>query len=519
MRLGRAGRFAGLWLLALIVGLSTPNAASPQSRGVSPDGTTELHLAVNGEDIDAVDRLLRAGADVHATTRYGVTPIWLAASNGSAAMIERLLQSGADARTTNAENGETVLMMAARSGRADAVTLLLAHGADVSVAERIRDQTALMWAAAQQHPAVVRLLLDQGADVNARSRTGLTPLLFAIRAGDIESAGLLIDAGASLTDTHPDGTTPLVLAILNARYELAALLLDRGADPNGPDPHGSPLHVLAWIRRASDQGLPQAMARVPSGNLDSIELAKKLLARGADVNARIDWEDRPRPGILGSTSASGITIPKDLAITRNHFVTLVGATPFYLAAFQGDPDLMRLLVAHGADPMIPTRQRVTPLLAAAGVGHNQSAHPNDDHDILEAVKLAYELGNDVRGTSDFSEYDHTGDWRWNHANALHGAAARGNLALIRWLADKGVSFEDKTEAGWLPIHAAEGIWMYGFIQHQFAAATLIRELMAERGLPRPRSRTEAEIQDDGLSRTPVTPQAVLAPPRTRSSEH
>jgi hypothetical protein len=254
------------------------------------------------------------------------------------------------------------------------------------------------------------------------------------------------------------------------------------------------------MRRAKGQFMVMTVARVPSGNLDTMGLAKKLLEHGANINARLDWKDDPSPPTLGSTAGSGIRVPTNLSITKYNFVTFVGATPFYLAAFNADPTFMRFLAANGADPMIPTRQNVTPLLGAAGIGYMQAGHLNDDNDVMEAVKVAYELGNDAKAVVDFSDYDSTGDWRWNHANALHGAAARGNLALIKWLADKGVSFEQKTEAGWIPLHAAEGIWMTGFIQHQLAADKLIRQLMTERGLPLPRPRTEEEIQTDGVGR-------------------
>src|SRR5262249_29868877 len=216
--------------------------------------------------------------------------------------------------------------------------------------------TALMWAAAQRRPEAVRVLVAAGADLKARSRTGLTPLVFAVRAGDGETTRILLDAGAAVTETAPDGTGLLVLAILNAHYDVAAFLVDRGADVNVADDNcGYPLHCLTWIRRQADGGL--VIPRVPTGALDSFGLAETLIAHGANVNKRLDWEEKA-PG-RGRQ-------PRQLAAPP-WGLSYVGATPLFIAALNTDAPWMRFLASHGADARIPTRQNVTPLLAAAGI--------------------------------------------------------------------------------------------------------------------------------------------------------
>lgn len=443
-----------------------------------PDGTVALHWAAHHGNVEASDLLIRAGAKVAAANRYGVTPLWLAGSRGHVAVVGRLLSAGADPHTTRADSGETVLMIAARAGHADVVKLLLAHGATVNATETVRGQTALMWAAAEQHPAVVQVLVDAGADLTARSKTGLTPLMFAIRAGDIESTRLLLAAGADLNETAPDGTTMLVLAILNARFELAAQLLDHGADPNVNDPHGRPLHVLAWMRRADSSASP-ILPRTPSGNLDTFGLARALLAHGANINDRIDWKD----------PAKGVRVPEHMAIGRFVNTTLIGATPFYIAALNCDVPFMKFLAVNGADPLIPTVQQMTPLLAAAGVGWTGGAAGTVD-EALEAVKVAYELANDPKAVPDFSAHAASSS-AWDGASALHGAVIRGAKRLAEWLIDKGVPLDLKAKNGETALNWAEGNWVTPVYSVQPELAALLRQKMLQQGLPVPPPATPA----------------------------
>ncbi len=297
------------------------------------DGSTALHWAAHRDDLESVNRLLAAGANVRAANGYGVTPLWLASLNGNAAIVERLLKAGADPSATRLATGETPLMIAARSGHAPVVSLLLAHGGDVHAVEPVRNQTALMWAAAQRHPDVVRLLLAAGARVAAESKTKMTPLMFAIRAGDLESTRRLLDAGADINAKAADGTTMLVLAILNVRFRVAMLLLDRGADPNADDPHGRPLHVLTLARRADNRALSTVIPRLaPESEMDSLVFAAGLLKRGADP----DWSD-PK-GLRIYNQGPGGT-GGHLAISMSGF-NLVGATAFLIAAANCDVPFM-----------------------------------------------------------------------------------------------------------------------------------------------------------------------------------
>ena len=462
------------------------------------DGTTVLHWAVYHDDPELVDVLVRAGAKASASNRYGVTPLWVATINGNTAIVERLLEAGADARAARADNGETTLMIAARAGHTDVMQVLLDHGANVNAVESHRGQTALMWAAAEKHPAAVKLLLEAGADAKARSgtdpaaheghrhdmvRAELTPLMFAIRAGDIETTRVLLDVG-DLTETASDGTSLLMLAILNANFELANFLLERGADPNVDDPHGGPLFVLTWLRSAVNRSLTSILVRTPSGNMDTFDLGRALLAHGADIDARIEGKDPEPPEGEEETPQSRRLRrwrPSDLAIGP-YYLSFAGATPFYIAAINCDVPYMKFLVDNGADATIPTRQNITPLLAASGIGFYEGEHPGDPTVCLEAVKLTYELGNDPLAVVEYGEYL-VGSPSWDGATAMHGAATRGANEMVEWLLEKGVPLETKTKEGMSAWDIADGSNITNVFHRWEETATLLRRLMEERGIP------------------------------------
>jgi ankyrin repeat protein len=467
------------------------------------DGMTALHWAAARDDLDLVDQLIRAGAHVEAATRYNVTPLSLACTNGSAAIIERLLDAGADPNGTSRE-GQTALMTAALTGRVAALKLLIAYGADVNAREPFRGQTALMWAASEGNTEALRLLLEAGAGLKATSTSGFTSLLFAVRNGHIHTVRALLEAGANVNDVAPDGTSALGMAVVNAYYELAAVLLDAGADPNAPDPRGSVLHSLAWMRRpgsspsAGAGGVPIGPP-TPTGNLDSLDLARAILAHGANPNVRIAWKEQKYHRDFGVVKG-----PPDIPIGRK-YISYVGATPFYVAAQGGDHALMRVLAEGGADPRLPSAQNITPLMAAAGIGYWDGESPGPyagcpEAERLEAVKLALELGNDINAHADFGEFpiegDGTylllyypanidqlpdnalGDVRWSGSTALHGAVVSGQPSIVQFLADHGAQLDARTRLGWTPLMLAEGVFVSNTKKEFPAIAALLKRLIA-----------------------------------------
>jgi ankyrin repeat protein len=429
------------------------------------DGTTALHWAVDRDDAEIVRMLVRAGAAVKIANRYGATPLWLAAVNGSATTLGILLEAGADANTASAD-GETVLMVAARTGQLDAVKVLLARGADPNVKERWRGQTALMWAAAEGHAAVIPALAERGADLHVRSNGGFTALLFAAREGRIAAVEALLQGGARLDDALPVrargnaqrpadappevGLDAFLLAAANAHYELAARLLDRGADPNAAPQGYTALHQVSWVRKAGIAGSNNP-APEGSGTMDSLTFVRRLVAKGAAVNARVT--KRPQMGVTTLNS--------------------IGATPFMLAARTADAQLMRLLADLGGDPLAPNADGSTPLMVAAGLGTNAPGEdPGTEPEVLDAVRLALALGNDINAVDS------------NGETAMHGAAYKHVPSVVRYLAQQGARrdvWDRPNKSGWTPLRIADGVHRGMNIVSSPPTAAVIRDVMAEVG--------------------------------------
>jgi ankyrin repeat protein len=406
------------------------------------DGTTPLHYAAQAGDLQLVQMLLKAGAKPVAN-RYGTTPLELAAERGDAPIIDALLQAGADPKGANKE-GETYLMTAARSGSLDAMRLLLTRGADPNAQEGWYGETALMWAAAQNHADAVKLLIEAGAktDIAGKKMTftrkvsgqttlpvgSMTALMYAARVGALDATKALVEGGAPLDQQDPDGTTAMVLAIINAHYDVAAHLLEKGANPNVADSSGMAalyaavdMHTLQFMH-----GRPHAR---PSGQLTEMDLIRRLLDKGADVNQKLKT---PLLRRHNSTSTQSLGD---------------GTTPLMRAAFTGDVEVMRMLLAKGADKDLRQKNGTTLLMLASGFGrrgdHNADAQEFEagtPAELLAAVKMCVEeLGIDPNAVNDQGDA------------ALH-VAHSGDIA--RYLVAHGARVDTKNKRGQTPLAIA-----------------------------------------------------------------
>lgn len=446
------------------------------------DGTTALHWAVRQDDMDTVDALIRAGANVSASNRDGATAMYLACVNGNAAMVEKLLKAGVDANAKFLSHGETALMEAARTGNVDAVKALLGHGAEVNAKETLRETTAVMWAAEQDHADVIRLLVDRGADVTIHSIVnqpkkrygvnykgteshsgGMTALVLAAREGALASVQALVAAKADVNQATGDGSTAMLVAIQNGHYDVATFLLTHGADPNQSNEKGwNPLYLAVKHRNIETGTIP-----VPNAN-QALDFIKLLVDKGANPNLQLKANTEIRNG------------------QRATWLNEAGATPFLRAALCGDVEVMKLLLAHGADPKISTDDHTTPLMAAAGVGYSEGfIHDRSEEETVEAMKMILDLGADVNAANE------------QGLTALHGAAHKASLLEIQLLVDRGgnLAAADKgskaygaNTPGLLPLDWAQGvvIGVQSAIYHP-EAVELITKLMKDRGIPIPQT--------------------------------
>jgi len=461
-------------------------------------------------------------------------------------------------------HGETPLMFAARNGNVEAIRVLLDRRAEVNARETLRGTTALMWAAEQGHAKAVKLLIDHNADIGAASnpdskggtaylappiqsrlrseqgaggvrrgrggapagaqtgaRTGgdpaddfvaaadaaaaasafgrqrntegggLTPLVYAARQGDLETVKVLVEAKADVNQRTNYGWTPLLTATQNRNYQIARYLLEHGANPNIANKGGwNPLYLATDNRNIEGGDYP---VRAP--DMDHLEFIRLLLDHGANVNARVC-----------GTQSTATLCKGDSTETRTIFTMQWlyedGATPFWRAAQSGDTELMKLLLAKGADPKIPTAHNVTPLAVASGIGWVEGiTFEWSETRNLEAVKMCLDAGIDPNVADDEGR------------TALHGAAHKGRSDVVNLLVEHGARLDARdlgsrdTVNGamlgmtWMPLHYAQGLVRVGVqsaLPHPETEA-LIRRLMTEKGLPIPADITSSICLTKGVN--------------------
>jgi ankyrin repeat protein len=431
------------------------DGADVDARG--PDGATALIWAAHRGDRELVEALLARGANPDAANDYGVTPLAAAAVEADAAIIAALLEAGADVDSPNAE-GQTALMVVARTGRVDAARLLLDRGARVNAREGFGGQTALMWAAAQKQTEMIRLLIEHGAEVDARGTAhewerrvtaeprikimqtgGFTPLLYAAREGCVPCVEPLVAGGAEVNLSDPYGMTPLVLALYNRQFDTAVALIEHGADVNQWDWWGrSPVYLAIELNRIPDS------RRNDLPSLDEhtgLDVARLLIERGANVNMRLKHQPplRNEPGDRGFTDGS----PDVLVVSP-------GATALHVAAKASDDDAVKLLLEHGANVHAANVFGITPMMAAAGVGHWYGVfreYPTIGRyktgaDAVATMKLLLAAGAtlDGRTTSLSIGFQRP---RVAGLTAAHGAAFQGWNEVIEFLHERGAPIDAK----------------------------------------------------------------------------
>ena len=464
------------------------------------DGATALIYASYRDELETVQRLLDAGADPDIANEYGITPLFLAMENRSTAMVNQLLEGGANPDSAT-WSGETLLMAATRMGFMEAIDMLLEHGVNLNAQDPRRGQSALMWAISFGYPEIARKFIEHGADVNARTirlneeftplvlegymgttihtvpMGGYTPLLFAAKNGDIDTAKLLLEHGADINISSETDGDPLLIAASQGHEDLAVFLLEQGADPNAVDGNGmTALHYalrdgikVLHGRHIEDKRMVCNFANetflckpyevlneeqleymnVPNAEVYIVEpdsgskysykgdklmpghnmhkLIGALLERGADPNAQMKQP------------------PASLRLEITPWFSIENATPFFLAAASQDVDAVAVLLEEGAEPIVKTSLdgglftkqvnfpaednmvvgNATALMAAAGIGRRSDMTFEEEENALEIAKILVSLGENVNDATESG---------WT---ALHAAAFVGANSIIRYLVEQG----------------------------------------------------------------------------------
>ncbi|HUA18788.1 MAG TPA: ankyrin repeat domain-containing protein [Bryobacteraceae bacterium] len=494
------------------------------------DGSTALMYAAANNDVELVRALIQAGANARLENQFGTSALTEAAIIGSTPIIDALLQAGADPNFKT-PNGETPLMAVARTGHVDAAKLLLDAGADIHAKETWGGQSALMWAAAQSQPDMVKFLASRGANLNDHGKVhqwerkviqeprpkdmnkgGFTPLHYAAREGCAACVANLLSAGADPDSEDPDRETPLLMALENMHFDTAAVLVQGGADLDKWDLFGrSPVYMAADVSTLPVKG-NGAMAVLPSiDKLSALDVARMMLEKGANPNIQL----KRRPPYRD--------VPQDRGGDQ---MLAQGATPLLRAARAGDAGFVALLLEYKALVDLPSKEGITPLMAAAGVDYGSRVtrgRNRTEEGVLASMDLLVKAGANVNahdvldrnlvfrgrsGSAGFSAGDSTsariaqsfrrgsqvpGADAVPNQTALHGAAEHGFDKFIEFLVAHGADLTAKDAGGRTPLDVARGAGGARGGPDAFPkTVALLESLMQAKGIPIPAAAAKLE---------------------------
>jgi uncharacterized protein len=501
------------------------------------DGSTAIMYAAANDDLELVRALIKAGANVKMESQLGTSALTEAAIIGSAPILDALLKAGADPNFRN-PNGETPLMAAARSGKVDAAKVLLDAHADINAKESWGGQSAIMWAAAQSQAEMVKFLASKDANLNDHGKInqwerkviqeprpkdmnkgGFTALHYAAREGCAECVQNLLAAGADPDSEDPDRETPLLLALENLHFDTAAVLVtfkgpQGGADLDTWDLFGrSPVYMAADVSTLPMKG-NGAVAVLPSPDkLTAVDVGRMMLERGANPNIQL----KRRPPYRD--------VPQDRG---GDGMLAQGATPLLRAARGGDDKFVALLLEYKALVDLPSKEGITPLMAAAGVDYGARAtrgRNRTDEGVLASMDLLIKAGAKVNAHSLLDRNTGGRGGRGGGAppavaaaprgsgraddsasariaqtfrrgsqmpsanavpnqTALHGAAEHGFDKFIEFLVANGADLTAKDASGRTPLDVARGAGgVRGGADAFPKTVALLESLMAAKGIP------------------------------------
>ncbi|XP_042547945.1 ankyrin repeat and KH domain-containing protein 1 isoform X5 [Dipodomys spectabilis] len=370
--------------------------ANVEDRGNKGD-ITPLMAASSGGYLDIVKLLLLHDADVNSQSATGNTALTYACAGGFVDIVKVLLNEGANIEDHN-ENGHTPLMEAASAGHVEVARVLLDHGAGINTHSNEFKESALTLACYKGHLDMVRFLLEAGADQEHKTDEMHTALMEACMDGHVEVARLLLDSGAQVNMPADSFESPLTLAACGGHVELAALLIERGAN----------------LEEVNDEGYTPLMEAAREGHEEMVAL---LLAQGANINAQTE---ETQETALTLACCGGFSEVADFLIKAGADIELGCSTPLMEASQEGHLELVKYLLAAGANVHATTATGDTALTYACENGHTDVA------DVL------LQAGADLEHESEGGR------------TPLMKAARAGHLCTVQFLISKGANVNRAT---------------------------------------------------------------------------
>ena len=482
------------------------------------NGTTLLMAAAQLGLQEMVTLLIEAGADINATDNQGSTALMLAAAGGHLRLCNTLMWKGAN---INAQNnaGHTAGALAHLNGHVALARRLgystqepegeqtpdnvirLGYSAPEPKGEQTPDNAvqgtgaqttpetpsanatpnntqnldiALLSALQKSHWDEARLLLEQGADTSATTATGAsTPLILAAFRGHEDMVRRLIAAGADVNACNAKGMTALMVAANGGHLAVIHMLLENHADPYKKNLRGETALMIA--KRMGQQPAVLALQEATqseqktqtAGGLTAGGQSSQGSAPEGDAQQNVVSQDIPHLDVALLSALQALQWDEanrllDQGASVNAITSTSASTPLMLAASGGNEDMVRRLIAAGADVNASNAKGMTALMMAANSGHYAVAsvllenHADPDKISAKgetALMIATRMGSQLFVNVLQGKAPHT----------LLQAVQEGLLLEVRRLLSKGANPND-SEDGLLPLPCAIQGKSFGIIR-------------------------------------------------------